>query len=167
MPKQPTRPLEPEVRRVGQDHTSSDFEPTSIPGWERRGDLWVDLAAPEHRPVTTSVALARNRKDREGNAEAKPASRAHDYLTGEECSKTHGDAICPICDGGLRLCKVCNGAEGSLASECSGRFVSESEQDAIMASELDFVGGRWVAGRARKTAEANPQSGAARRRWAR
>jgi hypothetical protein len=54
------------------------------------------------------------------------------------------DRHCHICDGGLALCVVCGGAEGSLPTECPGRPLTAAEEDAIMAGTMDFEGfWRW------------------------
>lgn len=49
-----------------------------------------------------------------------------------------------ICDGGLALCTVCWGAEGSLATECPGEQMSDEHDEAVYGGELDFVDGAWV-----------------------
>lgn len=50
---------------------------------------------------------------------------------------------CVVCRGGLFLCAVCNGAEGSLPTECPGQRMTAQQQDEIMAGRLDFVHGVW------------------------
>lgn len=44
----------------------------------------------------------------------------------------------------LSHCKVCNGAEGSLTSDCPQRRMTADEQDAVYAGDLDFKDGAWV-----------------------
>jgi len=56
------------------------------------------------------------------------------------------EGSCWICEGGLFLCRVCGCLEGGLATECPGYRVSADDHDAIYAGEIDFIGGRWVAG---------------------
>lgn len=56
------------------------------------------------------------------------------------------DHSCPICAGGLFLCSVCGGAEGSLATECPGHQLNEQLHEAVYKGEIDYVGGRWVNG---------------------
>lgn len=51
---------------------------------------------------------------------------------------------CHICDGGLALCTVCKGAEGSLPTECPGYAMDGSTQEAVYAGDLDYQGGKWV-----------------------
>ena len=51
---------------------------------------------------------------------------------------------CPICDGGLAVCEVCNGAEGSLPSECPGRKLSACEEEEIMLRNIDYKNGKWI-----------------------
>lgn len=41
---------------------------------------------------------------------------------------------------------MCGCLEGGLATECPGYRVSADDHDAIYAGEIDFIGGRWVAG---------------------
>lgn len=47
-------------------------------------------------------------------------------------------------EDGLAHCKVCNGGEGSLPTECPGRQMTATEADAVYAGQLDFVGGTWA-----------------------
>lgn len=63
----------------------------------------------------------------------------HIYKKHFECDERH----CPICDGGLKHCTVCGGAENSLTEECCGRALTIMEEDQIMAAELDFKNGVW------------------------
>lgn len=51
---------------------------------------------------------------------------------------------CPLCDGGLVICKVCKGAEASLTTDCPGRPLSEEEELSIFNKDLDFKAGKWV-----------------------
>jgi hypothetical protein len=50
----------------------------------------------------------------------------------------------------LSHCKVCGGAEGSLPTLCPGRRLTEEEETAIYAGQLDFNhgpmsgGGWWI-----------------------
>ena len=66
----------------------------------------------------------------------------HKFMTAEECNcdKPH----CPICEGGLALCKVCQCGEGELPSECPGYPCSRTHGDRIYAGEIDFRDGQWV-----------------------
>jgi len=65
----------------------------------------------------------------------KPAPRAHQLepVPGME---------------GITQCTVCNGAEGSLPTECPGVLLGYNELEAVHLGACDFVGGQWV----RKTA---------------
>lgn len=52
---------------------------------------------------------------------------------------------CNICEGGLFVCSICLGAEGSLPTDCPGVQMTESQSDAVFAGELDFRDGRgWI-----------------------
>ena len=64
----------------------------------------------------------------------------HDLLEHKNCTEWN----CPICDGGLALCVICGGAEGSLTTECCGRKLTKDEQKLIMNGALDFQDNRWI-----------------------
>lgn len=68
----------------------------------------------------------------------------HQYFTPKDhnCDK---DWSCPICDGGLSVCKVCGLAEGTLTTDCPGEPVPQNKEDLIYAGELDYRGGQgWI-----------------------
>lgn len=54
------------------------------------------------------------------------------------------EGSCPICDGGLGICKVCGGAEGSLPTECPGEKMSQQQDHSVFIGIIDFKGGEWV-----------------------
>lgn len=61
-----------------------------------------------------------------------------------ECHEHH-DHHCMFCDGGLGLCTVCNGFEGTLTTDCCGRRLTEDERHRIYElGTLDFRNGQWV-----------------------
>lgn len=47
-------------------------------------------------------------------------------------------------DDGLLHCKVCNGGEGSLPTDCPGRRMTASEEDQVYGGTLDYRAGQWV-----------------------
>lgn len=47
-------------------------------------------------------------------------------------------------EDGLAHCKVCNGGEGSLPSECPGRRMTDDEEADVYAGKRDFRQGQWV-----------------------
>ena len=49
------------------------------------------------------------------------------------------DRSCNICDGGLSLCTVCGGAEGSMPTACPGYKLTREQLDDIYAGKLDFL----------------------------
>lgn len=51
---------------------------------------------------------------------------------------------CPICDGSLFACRICNGAEGTLTTECPGTIINEEKQNLIYNGKLDFINGKWI-----------------------
>lgn len=51
-------------------------------------------------------------------------------------------------EDGLLHCKVCNGGEGSLPTNCPGTKMPAETDDAVYAGILDFVNGTWVPGKA-------------------
>lgn len=56
-----------------------------------------------------------------------------------------GEGPCNICGGGLAFCTMCNGAEGSLTTDCCGRPITPDEEDKIYKQgSLDFRKGEWV-----------------------
>ena len=46
-------------------------------------------------------------------------------------------------EDGLAHCKICNGAEGSLPSECPQRKLTEEEENDIQLGILDFKNQQW------------------------
>lgn len=50
---------------------------------------------------------------------------------------------CYPCSGGLSLCTVCGGAEGSMPYSCPGVKMTEKQQDDVMAQRFDFIHGEW------------------------
>lgn len=73
----------------------------------------------------------------------KQAPVQHNYFTPKECD-CDKEGGCNICDGALTVCKVCGGAEGSLASECPGYRVHPDVLDAVYSGQIDFKGGLWT-----------------------
>lgn len=53
------------------------------------------------------------------------------------------DDECFACTGGLKMCDVCNGAEGTLPRSCPGKPLTEEQLTLIMNGELDFDKGWW------------------------
>jgi len=51
---------------------------------------------------------------------------------------------CPFCDGGLGLCIICGGLEGSLTSECYGKQLDENILELIYKKGLDFKNDHWT-----------------------
>jgi hypothetical protein len=67
-------------------------------------------------------------------------SRLHKFY---EC--TCNEVGCRFCDGGLGLCTVCNGFEGTLTKECCGRRITEKEEHRIYdVGDLDYKDGVWI-----------------------
>lgn len=54
---------------------------------------------------------------------------------------TDGDR-CPVCAGGLALCAICGGAEGSLPTDCPGCRMMPEVAEAVYAGEVDYSA-RW------------------------
>jgi hypothetical protein len=74
---------------------------------------------------------------------AKPGYGGHlFYACVEPCDNP---GACQWCDGGLWLCTVCGGFEGTLPSECPKQKMTEAQEDAIYKTgTLDFKGGKWI-----------------------
>lgn len=73
---------------------------------------------------------------------APPVVLAHQRTTHTDCQKEH----CHICDGGLFVCAVCNGAEGELTAECPGYRVEPNVLEEVFKGERNFVAGKWISG---------------------
>lgn len=52
--------------------------------------------------------------------------------------------VCQFCDGGLALCVVCRGAEGSLPTECPGEPMTKAQEDEVYRGVIDFRNGKWI-----------------------
>lgn len=50
---------------------------------------------------------------------------------------------CCLCHGGLALCTVCGGGEGSLPDHCPGGPMTNEQSDAVYAGRLNFRNGAW------------------------
>ncbi len=62
-----------------------------------------------------------------------------------KCPSACDLSYCAFCRGGLALCTVCGGFEGTLTTECCGRALTKAEEEAIYSERsLDFIGGQWV-----------------------
>jgi hypothetical protein len=74
----------------------------------------------------------------------------HTYMDQTDCTCSHdNDESCWVCrnivNGGLGVCRVCGGAEGTLTTDCCGRRITPEEEDQIYRlGTLDFVSTRWV-----------------------
>lgn len=62
-----------------------------------------------------------------------------------ECEQPCDRTACPFCEGGLGLCTVCGGFEGTLTTHCCGRKLTKEEEDKIyVLGTLDYADGEWV-----------------------
>lgn len=66
--------------------------------------------------------------------------KEHTKLVHTDCSIPH----CAICDGGLFVCTVCGGAEGTLTTDCCGGKIGPNLADMIYAGQIDYKDGKWV-----------------------
>lgn len=48
-------------------------------------------------------------------------------------------------DDGLAHCKICNGGEGSLPTDCPGEKMTADEEALVYAGKLDYCAGGWIA----------------------
>ena len=71
--------------------------------------------------------------------EKKKAGHTY-YKCPPSCVTPH----CKFCEGGLRSCTTCGGAEKQLTTECPGRSVPTELLDQVSAGERDFRDGKWV-----------------------
>jgi len=58
-----------------------------------------------------------------------------------DCHKNPSRLSCNICDGGLSLCTVCGGAEGSLPTDCPGSRMSAELSESVYAGLADYRDG--------------------------
>jgi hypothetical protein len=86
---------------------------------------------PERREWVTKLWQKRMREEGQFN---------HRYEKHINCQANN----CPICDGGLAVCTVCGGAEGSLPTDCPQQKMTWEQQEAVFQGELDYVDGFWV-----------------------
>ena len=69
----------------------------------------------------------------------------HDFITRETCDCDKSEYNCPVCEGGLSICKVCHGAEGGITTDCPGELATMDQHDAVYAGKLDYRKGEgWV-----------------------
>lgn len=66
----------------------------------------------------------------------------HNFRTPANC-RCEDPRFCPVCEGGLKHCRTCGGAEGSLPTECPGVRMTEQQETEVYARELDFIDGAW------------------------
>lgn len=55
-----------------------------------------------------------------------------------------GSDDCPICRGGLSLCEVCGGAEGTLTTDCPGVPLNRIQEEEVAKQSIDFRDGIWI-----------------------
>lgn len=65
--------------------------------------------------------------------------REHVFEKHENCTTEH----CPICEGELKYCTVCHGAEIDLTTECPGIQISDEYRDEVRDKYIDFIDGQW------------------------
>ncbi|MDF2650150.1 MAG: hypothetical protein K0Q73_5955 [Paenibacillus sp.] len=69
----------------------------------------------------------------------------HDYFTPKDISPDDNWGQLNIVDGGLALCKVCGGMEGSLTTDCPGEKIPFDQDQKVYRGEIDYVEGKgWV-----------------------
>jgi hypothetical protein len=60
---------------------------------------------------------------------------AHTQVKHTDCDRQH----CPICEGGLSCCEVCNGAEASMPTDCPGVRMSRDQENEVQFGSLDYL----------------------------
>ncbi len=61
------------------------------------------------------------------------------------CKGGHDYPGCQFCDGGLFVCTICKGAEGSLPTDCPGKPMTEDQSDEVYAGRIDYFESRgWI-----------------------
>lgn len=78
----------------------------------------------------------------------------HNFLTAADISEHDEWGQRNIVDGGLAICKICGGAEGSLTTDCPGERIPYDIDQQVYKGEKDFVKGLgWVI----KTSKHSPE----------
>ncbi|UFT98123.1 hypothetical protein KO561_13015 [Radiobacillus kanasensis] len=69
----------------------------------------------------------------------------HDFYTSKDISPHDEWAQRNIVEGGLSICKVCKGAEGSLTTDCPGELIPYDLDQKVYKGEMDFIKDKgWV-----------------------
>jgi hypothetical protein len=63
----------------------------------------------------------------------------HDFYTSQDISEHDNWGQLNIVDGGLSVCKVCGGMEGSLTTDCPGEKVAYETDIKVYNGEIDFI----------------------------
>ena len=66
----------------------------------------------------------------------------HVALRHTRCDSNPG--MCPICDGGLFVCKICGAAEGEVPTDCPGEKLGPATLESIFKGDLDYKNGTWI-----------------------
>jgi hypothetical protein len=62
-------------------------------------------------------------------------------VNGGECE----EGPCIFCGGGIALCTVCGGGEGTLTVDCCERRLTDEEEKGIYEHQnINFIQGKWV-----------------------
>lgn len=72
--------------------------------------------------------------------EEATAALKHSYY---ECSPECDDSCCQFCRGGLGLCTICKGFEGTLTIDCCGFELNSHILEAIYHGGLNYKNGEW------------------------
>lgn len=69
----------------------------------------------------------------------------HQFLTPKDISSDDKWGQLNIVDGGLAVCKICGGMEGSLTTDCPGEKIPYELDQQVYRGEKDYVEGKgWV-----------------------
>lgn len=71
----------------------------------------------------------------------------HDFYTAGDFKDADPDSwgVRNIAEGGLAVCKVCGGGEGSLTTDCPGEKIPYDKDQAVYAGKTDYREGQgWV-----------------------
>lgn len=63
----------------------------------------------------------------------------HEFLTHDQCTVVN----CPICEGGLGICVVCNAAEDELTKHCPGKYIEPYTRQKVAEGEIEYEYGWW------------------------
>lgn len=68
----------------------------------------------------------------------------HEFESHKDHANEEESQICRlVCRGGIAVCKVCFGTDGSLPTDCPGIPMTREQEEGVWMGPLDFRDGQW------------------------